>query len=141
MRFNVHDDIALLREVTNINPFRDPTPWSTVAENLSVFVGRSFTPRAAKERCDRLMSQHVNDDRTNLRKSGTEEEYDEKAQLLDEIVELAKESSYTIRPLQRRASGPEPPSVRSGTQRAAADTRDAAAAALELSQDCAKDSS
>ncbi|KAL1476760.1 hypothetical protein MTO96_036258 [Rhipicephalus appendiculatus] len=79
------------------------------------------------------MAPHMSDGRANLRKSGVEEEYDEKAQLLEELVQLAKDCNYRIKLMPRR-SRPDPsaaataPARSSAMQRAAADIRDAAVA-------------
>ncbi|CAN7982952.1 unnamed protein product, partial [Ixodes hexagonus] len=91
-RFTVGDDILLLREVVALNPFADPARWTTLIENLNAATGKAYTVRAARERCDLLLGHFRREDRTNLRKSGTEEQYSEKEHLLQEISDMARES-------------------------------------------------
>lgn len=49
-----------------------------------------------RERTDLLLSLFVREDRRNLRKSGTEEKYDEKERLLQEVYDKAKEYDHVM---------------------------------------------
>ncbi|KAH8033062.1 hypothetical protein HPB51_006024 [Rhipicephalus microplus] len=75
------------------------------AENLSLALARAISSRVIRERCDLLLAQFVWEDRANLRKSGTEEQYGEKEHLQD-ILGVARGHGYRIRPgAARRVAG------------------------------------
>ncbi|KAL1447870.1 hypothetical protein MTO96_044198 [Rhipicephalus appendiculatus] len=67
-RFNIGADIYMLREVREQDPYRNPTLWLSIAENLSLALGRPISARAIRERCDLLLAQFAQQDRANLRK-------------------------------------------------------------------------
>ncbi|KAG0423838.1 hypothetical protein HPB47_000400 [Ixodes persulcatus] len=67
-RFTIVEDILLLREVLAMNPFVNFTRWDTVAANLNEALGRNFSVRGVRDRCDLLLGLFKRDDRTNLRK-------------------------------------------------------------------------
>lgn len=67
-RFTVSDDIKLLKEVCAEHPFRDPSRWILILENLNAATLKDFTLRAIKERLDLLMIYFMREDRANLRK-------------------------------------------------------------------------
>ncbi|KAG0422004.1 hypothetical protein HPB47_002148 [Ixodes persulcatus] len=104
-RFAITDDIVLLHEVVALNPLRNATQWTAVTDNLNAATGRSFTVRSVRERCDLLLGHLRREDRSNLRKSGTEEQYTVKEQLLQEISDLACEFGYLPKVLPRSSSG------------------------------------
>ncbi|KAG0421333.1 hypothetical protein HPB47_002763 [Ixodes persulcatus] len=86
-----------------------------------------------RSRCDLLLAQYASDDRTNLRKSGTEEEYSEREHLLQELVDLARESGYKFRaPRKGNGAAATPARERSMTPAAA---RSSAAAARDSAAD------
>ncbi|CAN7951903.1 unnamed protein product [Ixodes pacificus] len=92
-----------------------------------------FTVRAVRERCDLLLAQYASDDRTNLRKSGTEEEYSEREHLLQKLVDLAREFGYKFRaPRKGNGAAATPARERSMTPAAA---RSSAAAARDSAAD------
>ncbi|KAH7957346.1 hypothetical protein HPB52_018001 [Rhipicephalus sanguineus] len=64
-----------------------------------------FTNRTVRERTYRLLERFAARDRVAIRSSGTEEEYGEREALLQEILDLARESGVTIR-APRRANMP-----------------------------------
>ncbi|KAM7291995.1 hypothetical protein ISCGN_025281 [Ixodes scapularis] len=103
-RFAITDDILLLHEVVALNPLRNATQWTAVTDNLNAATGRSFTVRSVRERCDLLLGHFRREDRSNLRKSGTEEQYTVKEQLLQEISDLAHEFGYLPKVLPRSSS-------------------------------------
>ncbi|XP_077501323.1 uncharacterized protein LOC144112338 [Amblyomma americanum] len=94
LRFTFADDLALLREVNAQNPFKDAAEGKNILRNVNFACGKPFTARALRERLDLLLGQFIANNRTNLRKSGTEEEYEEKEKLLQEISDLAREFRY-----------------------------------------------
>ncbi|CAN7991020.1 unnamed protein product, partial [Ixodes pacificus] len=91
LRFSAQDDISLLQEVHALNPFEDPSRWAQIANNLLSATGKSFNARAVRDRLDLLIAQFAAEDRANLRRSGTEEQYSEKEHLLQEIADLTRE--------------------------------------------------
>ncbi|KAG0433853.1 hypothetical protein HPB47_019540 [Ixodes persulcatus] len=106
-RFTIIEDILLLREVLAVNPFVNSSRWDTVAANLHQALGRNFSVRGVRDRCDLLLGLFKRDDRTNLRKSGTEEQYTEKEQLLQDVADLAREFCYKVKPVLRKATATE----------------------------------
>lgn len=67
-RFSVSDDIKLLREVNAEDPFKNPSKWNVILENLRQSANKDFTLRSIKERLDLLMVYFMRQDRANLRK-------------------------------------------------------------------------
>ncbi|KAL1444905.1 hypothetical protein MTO96_045326 [Rhipicephalus appendiculatus] len=138
-RFNIEADIFMLREVRAQDPYRNPNLWLSVAENLSLALGRSISARAIRERCDLLLAQFAHEDRANLRKSGTEEQYGEKEQLLQEIYDVARSHGYRVRPGAARkaasasaSSSQAPQTAERGDRSVATAVRDSAATALHV---------
>ncbi|XP_075539995.1 uncharacterized protein LOC142574882 [Dermacentor variabilis] len=138
--FTTGDDLCILREVLGTNPFQDARLWPQVAKNLAEATGKTFSLRSIRNRCELLMAQFLHKDTANLKKSGTEEQYAEKEQLLTEILALAKEFGYVIRGTTlKKVVARMQPDVPPGTptdrraanfeRLAAAQTRDTAAAA------------
>ncbi|KAM7284757.1 uncharacterized protein LOC121837148 [Ixodes scapularis] len=101
-RFVVADDILLLQEVAATNPFEDHDRWRAVTEMVNKATGKNFTARAIRERCDLLLGHFRREDRANLRKSGTEEQYSEKEHLLQEINDMAREFGHQVRVQPRK---------------------------------------
>ncbi|KAH9377905.1 hypothetical protein HPB48_006924 [Haemaphysalis longicornis] len=89
VRFHFGDDLALLRQVLLLNAFRDASKWEAVAGVLKEVTGKVFSARSVRDRRDLLLAQYSANDRANLRKSGTEEQYEEKEHLLQELIDLA----------------------------------------------------
>ncbi|KAG0420879.1 hypothetical protein HPB47_003211, partial [Ixodes persulcatus] len=56
------------------NPFVNFTRWDAVAANLNEALGRNFSVRGVRDRCDLLLGLFKRDDRTNLRKFRTDPE-------------------------------------------------------------------
>ncbi|XP_077565078.1 uncharacterized protein LOC144180644 [Haemaphysalis longicornis] len=100
-RFRVDEDIALLKEVLVANPFEQPQRWDEVLANVEYLAARPLTIRAIRERLDLLIGYFRRNDRVNLRKSGTEEQYGEKERLLQDVSDLAREFSYAPRTMPR----------------------------------------
>ncbi|KAG0442430.1 hypothetical protein HPB47_015710, partial [Ixodes persulcatus] len=67
-RFTIVEDILLLREVLAMNPFVNSSRWDTVAANLNEALGRNFSVRGVRDRCDLLLGLFKRDDHTNVRK-------------------------------------------------------------------------
>ncbi|KAH7963648.1 hypothetical protein HPB52_022316 [Rhipicephalus sanguineus] len=89
---------------------------------MNFALGKVFSARALRERLDLLLAQFIANDRASLRKSGTEEEYEEKERLLQEICSLAKDFGCKVKSRKAQSSA--------GQRVSAAVTRDTAAATL-----------
>ncbi|KAL3188984.1 hypothetical protein MRX96_003131 [Rhipicephalus microplus] len=68
-------------------------------------INRELTIRGIKERVDLLIGYFRQQDTVNLRKSGTEEQYGERKQLLQDISDLMREVDYAPRTVPRKANG------------------------------------
>ncbi|KAL1471343.1 hypothetical protein MTO96_039995 [Rhipicephalus appendiculatus] len=97
-RFTMEADIYMLREVREQDPYHNPSLWLSVAENLSLALARPISARGIRKRCVLLLAQFAQENRANLRKSGTEEPYGEKEQLLQEIYDMVRSHGYRTRP-------------------------------------------
>ncbi|XP_064638439.1 uncharacterized protein LOC135494419 [Lineus longissimus] len=88
-------DILLLRALVAVQPTTKP-PWDEVHQHVNTALTEvkrdSFvTLRACKDRVKTLQEAHTKDELKSLRASGTDEEYDERAQLLTELASLSEE--------------------------------------------------
>ncbi|CAN7991329.1 unnamed protein product [Ixodes hexagonus] len=82
------------------------------------------------ERFDLLLAQYDADDWTNLRKSGTEEEYNERENMLQELLDLAREFGYKVR-APRRGNGAAVAPARERSTPAPTSSRNSAAASRD----------
>nr|XP_050033524.2 uncharacterized protein LOC126530144 [Dermacentor andersoni] len=105
VHFRRHEDLLLLREVVAINPFQNPAMWETLLTNVIAVLRRDVSLRAIKDRVELLVGYFRQDDRENLRKSGTEEQYDELQRLLQEVSDLAREFNYVMKIKPRKRKG------------------------------------
>ncbi|KAL3216358.1 hypothetical protein MRX96_033111 [Rhipicephalus microplus] len=83
--------------VLAVDPFEDSSRWAAIARNLSAVLLRNVLARSLWDRLDLLLAQFAARDRENLRRSGTEEEYNEKERLLAEVYHLAQNSGYCLK--------------------------------------------
>ncbi|KAK8781331.1 hypothetical protein V5799_017328 [Amblyomma americanum] len=81
---------------------KSPENWTAVLKNVFA-VGRELTFRAIKDRTELLVGYFRQEDRANLRKSATEEQYTERDQLLQEISDIARDGGYMLRTVPRKA--------------------------------------
>eukprot|EP00117_Sycon_ciliatum_P041588 scpid101682/ scgid30391/ len=90
-RFSVADDVAVLRELTTYqNPFRHGSKvWDEMQKRLPARF-HTLKARTLRERVVHLCKLHMKGEATSMKQSGTAEEYTEKDQLLDGVVELFK---------------------------------------------------
>ncbi|KAH7932800.1 hypothetical protein HPB49_003219 [Dermacentor silvarum] len=95
--FALKDDVAMLTEVQTSDPFRHSEQWEEIAWRLRDVLKKPFTARCVRERLNLLLSRHLANDRRNQKKSGTEEEYTERDQLLQDILSLIQGTSYKVR--------------------------------------------
>ncbi|KAL3187775.1 hypothetical protein MRX96_024531 [Rhipicephalus microplus] len=68
-------------------------------------INRELTIRGIRERVDLLIGYFRQQDTVNLRKSGTEEQYGEREQLLQDVSDLMREVNYAPRTVPRKANG------------------------------------
>jgi hypothetical protein len=97
-RFSVDDDLCLLREVTAQNPIKEAKAWSTVQENIEKTVGKKFSIRTLKDHLQLLLEVYLKKDMVSQKKSGVEEIFSERDNLLQEISDLCKEFKKSRRP-------------------------------------------
>ncbi|KAB0790809.1 hypothetical protein PPYR_01339 [Photinus pyralis] len=91
LRFTTTDDLDLLRAVAAENPFEDILRWGVIHETVVTNTGKPFTLRALKDHLEYLLKLFIQEDKANIKKSGTEEEYEEKERLLQELHDLRRE--------------------------------------------------
>ncbi|XP_064467911.1 uncharacterized protein LOC135378748 isoform X2 [Ornithodoros turicata] len=106
--FRINEDVRLLQEVVSSRPFERPDKWDVVLRNVEHAVKRKLTMRGIKDRVDLLIGYFRQQDGVNLRKSGTEEQYAERKQLLEEVSDLARAFNYLPRTLPRKGSSTAP---------------------------------
>ncbi|XP_064631637.1 uncharacterized protein LOC135489933 [Lineus longissimus] len=99
IHFTPATDILLLREVLATNPFESVGLWDKVAENVNTALVKtgssaSVTARTVRERAQRLMQKHRANEMKSLRK--TNEEYEEREQILTELIDLERESRENL---------------------------------------------
>ncbi|OQR85759.1 hypothetical protein ACHHYP_20550 [Achlya hypogyna] len=93
-RFRVVHDVELLQEVANIEPYDAPhgeakARWSKVAENLCSIHGAGvLTSSGCRVRFNDLIDAFKSQQMESLRASGTDEEYETREQLLQDISDL-----------------------------------------------------
>nr|XP_037285119.1 uncharacterized protein LOC119178060 [Rhipicephalus microplus] len=104
-RFRIDEDLCLLKEVVCTDPFSNPAAWEDVLRNVMRAINRELTIRGIKERVDLLIGYFRQQDTVNLRKSGTEEQYGEREQLLQDVSDLMREVDYAPRTVPRKANG------------------------------------
>eukprot|EP00743_Colponemidia_sp_Colp-15_P004974 GILK01005360.1.p1 GENE.GILK01005360.1~~GILK01005360.1.p1 ORF type:complete len:284 (-),score=59.47 GILK01005360.1:50-859(-) len=90
-KFFPQRDIVLLREIETLEPWAAGhgqvlKTWIKVAENVSTVFKVKITDRACQDRFKLLETWFRKNDQENLRKSGKEEEFEERQQLLTEIL-------------------------------------------------------
>ncbi|KAL3190189.1 hypothetical protein MRX96_020498 [Rhipicephalus microplus] len=115
--FSAHEDLCLLREVAAAKPFGDGIKWVHVLAAVNRAVGRELTLRGIKDRIDILLGYWKRQDSKNLNKSGTEEQYSEKEEILQDLWDFCESVKYEPRiaprggacAARRRRLGAEPP--------------------------------
>ncbi|XP_077558130.1 uncharacterized protein LOC144173680 [Haemaphysalis longicornis] len=115
--FSAHEDLCLLREVAAAKPFGDDIKWVHVLAAVNRAVGREVTLRGIKDRVDILLGYWKRQDAKNLKKSGTEEQYSEKEEILQDLWDFCESVKYEPRiaprgaacAARRRRLGAEPP--------------------------------
>lgn len=116
VRFTADDDLALLREVTARNPLKEPEAWINVQGNLEKIVGKHFSIRTLKDHLQLLVDIWLKKDCIYRKKSGTEEVYSEKDQLLQEVSDLCNEPDCSIKKKRKPAISKENQIINLGKQ-------------------------
>uniref|UniRef100_A0A6M2D9P0 Uncharacterized protein n=1 Tax=Rhipicephalus microplus TaxID=6941 RepID=A0A6M2D9P0_RHIMP len=98
------DDLAILREVVVMKPFGDGLQWIHMIGNLKCVLGREITLRSLKDRVALLIGYWRQEDTRNLRKSGTEEQYAEKGQILQDLSDYIRSINYVPRMAPRSSN-------------------------------------
>ncbi|KAK8770602.1 hypothetical protein V5799_012932 [Amblyomma americanum] len=80
--------------------------WTNIASKMQGIAGRSFTVRAVRDRTEILLGHHAANDRATLNKSGTEEQYQAREVLLQEVLDLAREHGVKLRARRRAYLAP-----------------------------------
>ncbi|XP_077498718.1 uncharacterized protein LOC144109802 [Amblyomma americanum] len=99
--YTAQEDLCLLREVAATRPFGDDIKWMTVIANVKQAISRELTLRGVKDRIDLLIGYWRQQDARNLKKSGTEEQYSEKEQILQDLSDYARAINYEPRIIPR----------------------------------------
>ncbi|RHZ07056.1 hypothetical protein DYB31_011669 [Aphanomyces astaci] len=97
-RFKGCTDVELLKEVIYVRPYEAPhgevrKRWTEVTEHLQRLYGDGITVNATRKRFDDLMTAFNANTMAALRAFGTDEEYDEREQLLQDIHDLVDAAS------------------------------------------------
>ncbi|ETV92427.1 hypothetical protein H310_13306 [Aphanomyces invadans] len=92
-RFTNTADVDLLNEVVLVAPFdagygQTTARWDEIGDNMRSIHGEAITAICCRRRFDDLLAAFKKATLKALRSSGTEEEYNERDQLLQDIVDL-----------------------------------------------------
>jgi len=68
LRFTILDDLILLREVSEQNPYEESDRWRSVAEQVVNATQKNFSLRCVKEHVDHLLKIWAREGRAHLRK-------------------------------------------------------------------------
>ncbi|XP_064480464.1 uncharacterized protein LOC135393980 isoform X3 [Ornithodoros turicata] len=94
MRFSGQHDIQLLREVVNLNPFKDTPPtttWASISKNLEhMFM---ISSRRCRERTILMLDQYIKGDYPSLQRFCTKEEFQVKEHLLQDVLRQYEEGA------------------------------------------------
>ena len=55
LRFTYENDLILLKEVVNNNPFKNPEVWETIVKNVEILTGKNFSIRTLKHHIEILI--------------------------------------------------------------------------------------
>ena len=109
-RFSPKCDIALLKEIVAQNPFankNNKVKWLHIVVKMNALMSQTrtdivFTDRGCKDRLKILVNSFKKGTLASLKASGTEEEYNERDQLLTEEVELMEEKENFARVAEKK---------------------------------------
>ncbi|XP_072386017.1 uncharacterized protein [Diabrotica undecimpunctata] len=101
IRFNSDDDLALLRQVVSQNVLQQPEQWEALRENMTVLTKKEFSVRTLRDHLKHLMEIWKKKDAVNRVRSGVEEIFSERDNLLQEIWDIARSRKITPTKLKR----------------------------------------
>ncbi|CAH1381906.1 unnamed protein product [Tenebrio molitor] len=81
----------LLREVLAANPFENANEWNNIKKKLIKETTKKISRRAVREHTEHLLKLFKKSAQICESKSGTEEQYAEKEQLLQQVTDLQRE--------------------------------------------------
>ncbi|ETV99807.1 hypothetical protein H310_07849 [Aphanomyces invadans] len=92
-RFTLQQDVDLIKEVISVSPHDAPygqlsTRWAEVGQNMQAIYASNLTASGCQKRCDELLVAFHKDNIASLRASGTEENYNEREQLLQDLSDM-----------------------------------------------------
>ncbi|RHY20134.1 hypothetical protein DYB32_010101 [Aphanomyces invadans] len=92
-RFTIAADVDLLKEVVLVAPYdaaygQTTARWDEIGDNMRGIHGDAITALGCRKRFDDLLSAFKKATLKALRASGTEEEYNERDQLLQDIFDM-----------------------------------------------------
>ncbi|KAI9355975.1 hypothetical protein DFJ73DRAFT_249929 [Zopfochytrium polystomum] len=100
------EDVALLKEIINHSPYdakhgKTMAAWAAVAKSLTASLDKREGRKqpdglACQRRFDKLMEAFEKDTITSMRASGTEEEYDKREKLLQDLSELVSSAKSHV---------------------------------------------
>jgi len=90
LRFSVEQDVMLLKEVIDINPFEDIDRWKDVHENFVNECNVPFSLRTCKDHCNHLLNLYLKDS-LKVRPKETPEDFAIKQKYLEQIIEIRKQ--------------------------------------------------
>jgi hypothetical protein len=108
-QFSSGDDILLLKQANLLEPWKEKvimTAWDDIARTLRSLpqFGVDKDGKACRARFHLLVRHRRDQNSASLRKSGTEEEYEEKEQILDDIIEkMDSHAAYVAAEKQAKA--------------------------------------
>lgn len=68
LRFTILDDLILLREVSEQNPYEESERWKIVTERVVNATQKNFSLRCVKDHVDHLLKIWIREGRAHLRK-------------------------------------------------------------------------
>ena len=94
-RFSVPEDIDLLKEIMLVCPHEAPygqtaARWEEVGQHMRAIHGTGLTTIGCRKRSDDLMTAFKRDTIKSLRASGSEEQYNEREQLLQDLSDMVR---------------------------------------------------
>lgn len=68
LRFSMLDDLMLLHNVRNNNPYKNASNWKIIRLNMHIFTKKSFSMRCIKDHLEHLLKLFLKGDFNNLTK-------------------------------------------------------------------------
>ncbi|CAG9837902.1 unnamed protein product [Diabrotica balteata] len=102
IRFNSDDDLALLRQVVSQNVLQQPEQWEALRENMIILTKKEFSVRTLRDHLKHLMEIWKKKDAVNRVRSGVEEIFSERDNLLQEIWDITRTTNLTPSKLKRK---------------------------------------